>query len=294
MMLGRWTALATLAVSTGACAKERAPIAGPTTRSYVAVARGRVDVEGGMLEIVSPRQGTVVEVRVREGERVEEGAVLLRFDPRLDEQALAVARAEVDLARAQADVLNTRLASASERGRNLEAAAAEGAISGSDVDGVRAEIARLRAEEAAANAAVELALRRLDAAQVTLDTAVLHAPAAGRIVRCGVRTGAFVAIDPSVVLFELLPDTPRIVRAWVSDTFAGKVAVGMHANVAPEADPAEDHSAHVVRIGAVSRPAEPGAASAEPTFGYYVECILALDDSGADLRVGQPVLVRIR
>ena len=41
---------------------------------------GRVDVEGGLLELAPVRSGRVVAVSVREGEAVPAGAMLLRLD----------------------------------------------------------------------------------------------------------------------------------------------------------------------------------------------------------------------
>ena len=54
---------------------DNAP-ASPAAPTYAAVASGRVDVEGGLLQLAAPRDGAVARVNVHEGDVVRRGQVL--------------------------------------------------------------------------------------------------------------------------------------------------------------------------------------------------------------------------
>ncbi|MFW8695649.1 biotin/lipoyl-binding protein, partial [Mesorhizobium japonicum] len=74
-----------------------------------AIANGKVDVEGGIIQIAARRGGIVREVLVQEGERVTAGQILARQEddePRLAVQsaAAAVAQAESQLTQIRVDI----------------------------------------------------------------------------------------------------------------------------------------------------------------------------------------------
>jgi multidrug efflux pump subunit AcrA (membrane-fusion protein) len=49
----------------------------------VAIGRGRVDIDGGLIQIAAQRDGVVVEVFVEEGANVKAGQLLARLDDRV-------------------------------------------------------------------------------------------------------------------------------------------------------------------------------------------------------------------
>ena len=62
---------------------------------YAAIANGKVDIEGGIIQIAARRGGVVREVLVQEGDRVVAGQILARQEddePRLALQSAAEAR----------------------------------------------------------------------------------------------------------------------------------------------------------------------------------------------------------
>jgi HlyD family secretion protein len=69
---------------------------------YAAVAAGKVDIEGGLVDIAARQPGVVREVLVQEGAEVVKDQVLARLDDQ--EARLARNRAQADLAAAQAQV----------------------------------------------------------------------------------------------------------------------------------------------------------------------------------------------
>lgn len=60
------------------------PRPGGTAADYVAAAKGRIDIEGGLVKLAAKRDGLVGAVMVEEGDQVKAGQVLLVLD---DEQA---------------------------------------------------------------------------------------------------------------------------------------------------------------------------------------------------------------
>ena len=59
---------------------DRTASAAPANGSWIAMARGQVDVEGGLIRVVAPRDGRVEEVRVEDGDVVRQGDVLARLE----------------------------------------------------------------------------------------------------------------------------------------------------------------------------------------------------------------------
>ena len=66
----------------------------------VVVARGLVDVDGGLIQIAASRDGVVREVLTEEGQSVKRDAVLARIDDRIPKVQASVAAAELAQARA--------------------------------------------------------------------------------------------------------------------------------------------------------------------------------------------------
>ena len=62
---------------------------------YVLVARGRIDIEGGLLNLRFPIDGKITEVLVHPGDRVHPGQPLARLDDRQAVTEVDIAKAEV-------------------------------------------------------------------------------------------------------------------------------------------------------------------------------------------------------
>ena len=257
-----------------------------------AVARGRVDVEGGLLTITTPRDGVVVAVNASDGDRVKAGAVLLRLDPRAADLGVAAAQAELEQARAQASVVEAKLPSLAEQSKRLAAAAGDGAATGQAADDARSALAVAKAELAGAQSAVAVARQHLAAAQFEREQMDVRAPIAGSVVAHSVQVGDRVAAQAGKELFRLLPDRPLIVRAELGEAFVDAVRPGMRAEVIPDANPGTTLNAHVLRIGQVFGAAQRSDDPQQAPDARVVDCVLALDNGS--LRIGQQVLVRIR
>ena len=85
------------------CSQDDAPAAPSTaaTPAYAAVARGRIDIEGGLLKLTMPSDGVVAQVDAHEGDHVHKGQLLAQLDLEPAKLALDTALAEQQQANAQ-------------------------------------------------------------------------------------------------------------------------------------------------------------------------------------------------
>lgn len=292
-------AVAALALLVGACSSggDRAGSAAAQS-PWLAVARGKVDVEGGMVLIAARADGVVESIAVKQGDAVKAGQALAQLDPRAARIQVASAEAGVEQARAQFDELQVALKRAGQRAPRIAAAAKAGAATGESADQARDAVASLKAKQAAAKAAVDAARQQLAAARLNLDATTLRAPAAGTIVARHVAIGQTVSAASGQPLFELLPDRPHIVRAQVDADVADAIHAGMRAEVVRDSGEGPVYQARVLWIGQVLQPASLTQDPLARAIANDVDCTLALEPpagggvQSSPLRIGQRVLVR--
>ncbi|HEY0232316.1 MAG TPA: biotin/lipoyl-binding protein, partial [Dokdonella sp.] len=97
---------------------------------YIAMARGQVDVEGGLIRIVTARDGRIDAVKVEDGDTVRQGDVLALLDQRQAQVGVGIAEANLAQADAQVGVLKAKLAPTEQQSRRLVEAAGAGAATG--------------------------------------------------------------------------------------------------------------------------------------------------------------------
>jgi RND family efflux transporter MFP subunit len=283
----------------GACSKSAdapEPSAAAPASAYAAVARGKVDIEGGLLSLSMPREGTLTKVAVHEGDHVKQGQLLASLDTEPSQLAIDAAQAQLDQAQAQLKWLAVKQSAAKQRAQRLAAAAAAGAGDGQSADDAREAAAQIDAEQETDRASVSMANQKLAEARYELKQRSLVAPFDADVIEVSVQPGATVS-PSSGPLFTLLPQKPRIVRAELNESFVGVIQPGMHAEVSANDDASSQHwSAHVLRIGGVYGPATLENDPQVRANSRTVECVLAFDqadlDKTAHLRIGQRVLVR--
>ena len=292
-------ALTALAVALGGCssgadhASAAADAAAPS--QWLAVARGKVDVEGGMVLVAARTDGVVDAVAVKQGERVQRGQVLAKLDARAARIEVASAQAGVAQAKAELAELHVALQQAGQRAPRVAAAAKAGAAAGEAAEQAQDAVASLRAKQAAAQAGLDAAEQKTAAAKLALDAATLRAPVAGIIVSRHVAIGQSVAAASGQPLFELLPDRPHIVRAQLDVDAAGAVHAGMQAEVVRDSGNGPAHTATVTWVGQVLQPAGLTQDPLARALANDVDCTLELAPAKtgeAPLRIGQRVLVR--
>ncbi|MFP3493928.1 HlyD family efflux transporter periplasmic adaptor subunit [Pseudomonas sp. SIMBA_059] len=289
-----WLVLSSALLLLAGCSREDQP-ANPAASapSYLAVARGRIDVEGGLLKLGFTSDAVVNEIKVKEGEQVKKGQLLATLDSELQQLAVGAALTGQQQVQVQAKQLARQLKFAEQKAKRLTLAAGAGAGDQQSADEAHEAVERLRDESETNKVQADIATRKLNAARYELTRRSLRAPIDAEVVRRLIQPGAAVSAQ-SGAAFILLPNQPRIVRAELNESFAGVVTPGMRAEVTDDSGTGSAPlSAHVVRISAVLGNSTLEDDAQVRANMRTVECILAFDQPPpASLRVGQRMLVR--
>ncbi len=277
----------------GAAKKAEADKAAATkvVSPYAAIANGKVDVEGGIIQVAARRGGVVKAVFVQEGDRVVSGQVLARQED--DEARLAVERARAQVAQVQAQipVMQVKLDTARREYARLEGLVGENFVARQKMDQQRDAIRDWEAQINAQRASVATARAALREAEYNLELTVIRAPMDGRIARRYANPGAGASTLNVSTMFDLEPDAPRIARAEIVESDIPNVVAGQQVEIQPEGDPTKVYTGTVLRRAAVFGARK--LASDDPSQRSderVVEVVVTAD--GAPLLIGQRVLVK--
>lgn len=257
----------------------------------IAVARGTVDVEGGLINLSSSTDGVVRALNVREGESVTKDQSLLTLSTATETAAVAVAESEWKLAQERKQASLAKLPELRRAASRLEQAARAGAVQTQLSDTAQQQLKDADANARIAQAEVDVALQRLNQAKALLAQRSITAPEAGEIISIHAQPGAAISANTPAML--LLPARPLIVRAELNAAYVGNIAPGMQATITSDMDSDSDSDtlpqARVIRISPVYRQ---GRLQEEAQRGpvRVVECILEFEEP-ANVRVGQNVRV---
>ena len=292
----KWGAILTLVLLAiyGLVANEKPVVqaaASAPSSAYVAVAKGRVDIEGGVIRLAAQRDGLIQAVMVEEGDSVKKGQVLARVDSRQAGIGVALAKAELARAEAQVKLLETRNAFAQREARRNASAAQEGAISKQIADEKQTQAHAMKADLAAAMAAVSVAAAQLKQAEFEVEVRQIRAPFDGRIVKRNAKPGDGISTLNVTELFQLAPVAPRIVRADIDEAFIDHVKVGMLAEIISETNPDQKWQGKIIRIGEVFGSRKQTDDPNERQDVRVVDTVLSLNNE--HVRIGQRVLVKI-
>lgn len=259
---------------------------------WLAVARGRVDVEGGLMRLAAQREGLIAEVFVNEGDHVEKGQELARIDDAAARLQRDIGEREVTQARLQADLARTRLDQATEEHNRLAPLAKQDAIPKRQAQEARQRKDIAEMELRAAELSAELAVQRLAVQQQEIDARVVRAPVAGVILRRSARPGDGTTTQTVTELFLLAPDAPRVVRADLDEQFVGLVAPGQGAEIVFERDDGTVLTGQVQRVAPVF-----GTPGKESTDARTVEMTVRIEgppEAAKRLVLGQRMIVRVK
>ena len=202
--------------------------AGPRS---IAIARGKVEVQGGLIELAAPADGLVESVAVNEGDTVRKGQPLLRLEADTARADATVFEAELKAAQARQQPQSVRLPAARQYAARLAEAAAAGGIDRQRADDAQQAAREIEAAAAVAGADVQVAAGKLAQSRALLSRLVLTAPVDATVVRLSVHAGTRVDAQSGHTLLVLLPNKPLLVRAELNESFASAVRTGMVAEV---------------------------------------------------------------
>lgn len=271
------TVLTILALPIVACNDHATQSNATPKAEYAAIARGKTEVEGGLLDIVAPENSIFSHINVKQGDEIKQGQVLAQLDSHTAALDLSQANAALAQAQAQQNMQAIRLPAAQRLASRWQKAAALGAAQQQQADDAAQAVAQIQAENAVASAEVQVEQQKVAAAAYTLKKLTLRAPQAGAIVKVWVQQGSTATADQHIA-FTILPNRPLIVRAEVNESFISHIKIDMKASLFPEgSSSSQPIAAHVIQIGKLYETARLGN---DPTLqnGRVVACILALDN----------------
>ena len=278
-----------LAGCTPAADSPSAPSTSQQHQSPVAVARGKIEVDGGLLELATAVDGTVQQIAVREGQQVQAGQLLLKVHDEDLRAELAVAQSSYRLAQAKHKALAAKLPLLQTQLKRLQAAARDGAADLQEVDNAQAALRNAQSEAEVAQAEVQLTQTKTQQLRERQRLYALHAPEAATVVHLRAQVGSQVHTSQAAV--RLLPLRPLRIRAELNESFAGTVQKGMRASVVLDNDSATPlPEARVLRINPMYGPSTlQDDAQRGPL--RVVECVLEFETAPGNVRVGQNVRV---
>ncbi len=270
---------------------EAAAKARPIDTPYAAIASGKADVEGGIIQVAARTAGVVRQVFVQEEDTVAKGQVLARLEddqPRLAAQTAAAGLAQ---AKAQVEALEVQMRASERELARLQRLAPSNFVAAQELDKAKDAVASAEAALETQRAVIATTNAQLAQARYNLELTYIRAPADGKIVRRYANPGAGASTLNVSDMFDLEPNTARIVRAEIPEAALPSINVGQEAELTPEADPSRAY------VGRVLRRAEMFGARklqsddpSEKTDERVVEVVVSAD--AAPFLIGQRVLVK--
>jgi HlyD family secretion protein len=271
--------------------QAKAAAVAPASTPYSAIADGKADVEGGIIQVAARAPGVVSAVYVQEGDAVKKGQILARQED--DGPRLAVQTAEAALAQAKAAtaLTNSQLGAAQREVARLRPLAASRFVSSQSVDQAGDQVRNADATLEAQRATVGVAATQLAQARFALEQTYIRAPIDGKIVRRYANPGVGASTLNVTPMFDLEPVGRRIVRAEVSESAQPFILVGQKVQLVAEADQSKSYPGQVLRIAPVfgQRKLQSDDPS-QRTDDRVVEVVVSAD--GAPFLIGQRVLVK--
>jgi multidrug resistance efflux pump len=258
---------------------------------YAAIANGKVDVEGGVVEVAARRAGVVSEVFVKEGDVVRKGQVLARQED--EDMVLAVnsARAAVAQAQSQAALNEINVRIAQRELERLKKVAPSNLIAQQQIDQAGDAVATAQAQLEIQKAAVASMEAQLQQAVYNHDLTIIRAPMDGKIIRRYANPGAGASTLNVSIMFDLEPAIPYIIRAEIIESAIPDVFVGQEAEITPESDPSKVTVGKVLRIaGTFGAQKLKSDSATDATDERVVQVVVSAGN--AQFLIGQRVLVK--
>jgi len=174
---------------------ETAPAVGMSSGSAAASvldASGYV-VARRMATVSSKITGKVLEVRIEEGQRVEQGEIMATLDPIDAEAQRRLSSSQLEAARSQAGSVQAQLREAESSARRLGTLAGQQLVSQSQLEQAVAQRDALRAQLATTQRNVQVARDQVSIAGNNVDNTVVRAPFAGVVIAKAAQPGEIVS-----------------------------------------------------------------------------------------------------
>jgi RND family efflux transporter MFP subunit len=270
---------------------DAAPGATAPQSPYATIANGKVDIEGGVIEVAARRPGVISEVLAHEGAIVKKGQVLARLEDRDAVLAINSAKAAVAQARSELNLSQAELHTARREHERLQKLLASNLVSQQQLDQAADSIVTAEAQRGIRQAAIGTAQARLAEAEYNLELTIIRAPMDGKIIRRYANPGSGASTLNVSTMFDLEPDIAHIIRSEIVESAIPAVFIGQQAEIVPEADPSTKAMGRVIRIAATfgARKLKSDTAN-EASDERVVEVVVSVEN--ASFLIGQRVLVK--
>jgi RND family efflux transporter MFP subunit len=258
---------------------------------YATIANGKVDIEGGVIEVAARRPGVISEVLAQEGAIVKKGQVLARLEDRDAILAINSSKAAVAQARSELNLSEAELHTAKREHERLQKLLASKLVSEQQLDQAADSIVTAQAQRGIRQAAIGTAQARLAEAEYNLELTMIRAPMDGKIIRRYANPGSGASTLNVSTMFDLEPDIAHIIRSEIVESAIPAVFIGQQAEIVPEADPSTKAMGRVIRIAATfgARKLKSDTAN-EASDERVVEVVVSVEN--ASFLIGQRVLVK--
>ncbi|MEI9902568.1 MAG: efflux RND transporter periplasmic adaptor subunit [Asticcacaulis sp.] len=258
---------------------------------YSTIANGKVDVEGGVIQVAARTAGTVSDVYVQEGDVVTKNQILARQEDDAQRLAVQTARAGVAQAVSSEQLTEVNIRTAQREYDRLAKLAPSNFVAQQKLDEAQDAIDTAKATLSTQQAAVQTAKAQLAQAQYNEELTVIRAPMDGKIIRRYANPGAGASTLNVSDMFDLEPAIPHIIRAEIVESSIPDVHTGQDAEIVSENDPTKTYVGHVVRIAATFGARKLLSDSQnEATDERVVEVVVTADTT--PFLIGQRVLVK--
>ena len=258
---------------------------------YATIANGKVDVDGGIIQVAARSAGTVSDVYVQEGDTVTKNEILARQEDDAQRLAVQTARAGVAQAQSAEQLTEVNIRTAQREYDRLAKLAPSNFVAQQKLDEAQDAIDTAKATLVTQQAAVQTAQAQLAQAEYNEELTVIRAPMDGKIIRRYANPGAGASTLNVSDMFDLEPAIPHIVRAEIIESSIPDVHPGQDAEIVSENDETKVYVGHVIRIAATF-----GARKLlsddqnEATDERVVEVVVSADQT--PFLIGQRVLVK--
>jgi RND family efflux transporter MFP subunit len=274
----------------GAGAVNKPAGTGPPS-PFATIANGKVDIEGGVIEVAARRFGVIKDVLVHEGDGVRKGQILAREEDQ--ELILAINSARAALAQSQSQLVlsEVNVRTAQREYERLTKLSSSNAVAVQQLDQARDTVATAQAQLGMQQAAIQSARAQLAQAEYNEELTNIRAPMDGKIIRRYANPGVGASTLNVSNMFDLEPALPHIIRAEIVESAIPDVHVGQEAQIVPEIDSSKVWTGHVIRIAATfgSRKLKSDSAN-EASDERVVEVVISADDT--PFLIGQRVMVK--
>ncbi|HEY6005898.1 MAG TPA: efflux RND transporter periplasmic adaptor subunit [Anaeromyxobacter sp.] len=258
-------------------------------QALAAPSGGSGEIEGTRIDLSSRVGARILEQRVREGDRVKAGDLLLRLDCADPQAQLAEAEARAASAKAQVVALEAQRGAAERQAKRLSGLPAD--VAASNIDQTQAGAQGLGHQTDAARAQVRAGEAAVARARLLVAECEIRAPRDAEVATLPHEAGELVS--PGAVLARLVDLSEVKATFYLPNAEVGVVKPGARAEVVADAWPGESFEGTVrtVALEAEFTPRNIQTRTDRDRLVYPVEVVVKNRDG--KLRAGMPVQVTL-